>query len=55
MADNAFESDFIRKFNINSIPRFILIDPAGKIVAADAKRPSDPGLRAQLDGLLQSL
>ena len=53
MADKDFNSDFVKKFNINSIPRFILIDPAGKIVSGDAKRPSDPGLRKQLDSLLK--
>lgn len=53
MADKDFSSDFIKKFNINSIPRFILIDPAGKIVDGDAKRPSDPKLRAQFDQLLK--
>jgi thiol-disulfide isomerase/thioredoxin len=52
MADKDFSSDFIKKFNINSIPRFILIDPKGNIVDADAKRPSDPQLRKQLDTLL---
>ncbi|WP_256001930.1 TlpA family protein disulfide reductase [Pedobacter deserti] len=52
MADKDFSSDFIKKYNINSIPRFILIDPAGKIVAGDAYRPSDPLLRSQLDKLL---
>lgn len=52
MADKDFNSEFIKKFNINSIPRFILIDPKGNIVEADAKRPSDPALRKQLDALL---
>lgn len=54
MADQDFNSDFIKKFNINSIPRFILIDPKGNIVDADAKRPSDPKLRQQLDTLLSA-
>lgn len=53
MADKDFSSDFIKKFNINSIPRFILIDPAGKIVDGDAKRPSDKNLRVQFDQLLK--
>jgi thiol-disulfide isomerase/thioredoxin len=53
MADKDFSSDFIKKFNITSIPRFILIDPKGKIVSGDAKRPSDPELRKQLDILLK--
>lgn len=52
IADNAFDSDFIKKFNINAIPRFILIDPQGKIISTDAKRPSNPELRKQLSALL---
>lgn len=52
ITDNAFDADFIKKFNINSIPRFILIDPAGKIVSGNALRPSDPALKQQLDKLL---
>ena len=53
MADKDWSSDFIRAFDINSIPRFILIGPDGKVVDADAKRPSDPGLTTQLDELLK--
>ncbi|TKC65716.1 TlpA family protein disulfide reductase [Pedobacter hiemivivus] len=53
MADKDFSSDFVKKYNINSIPRFILIDPTGKIVSGDAKRPSDPALRKQFDSLLK--
>lgn len=34
-----------RDYKINGIPRFILIDPAGNIVAANAPRPSDPSLK----------
>ena len=44
MADNGFMSDFIRAYKINGIPRFILIDPEGNIVNADAPRPSNPQL-----------
>lgn len=53
MADKDFDSDFIKKFNVASIPRFILIDPEGKIVFANAARPSDPELRNHLDHLLK--
>lgn len=53
MADKDWNSDFIRSFNIMSIPRFILIGPDGKVIDADAKRPSDPALAAQLDQLLK--
>ena len=39
--DNSFQ----RAYEINSIPRFILIDPLGNIVDANAPRPSDPKLK----------
>lgn len=44
-ADKDFKSDFIQAYNINSIPRFILVDPEGNIVEANALRPSNPELR----------
>lgn len=47
-ADNAWESDFVKKYAIDGIPRFILIDTEGKIVSADAPRPSDAKLKELL-------
>jgi thiol-disulfide isomerase/thioredoxin len=44
LADNGFRSQFIQDYKINGIPRFILIDPDGNIVNADAPRPSNPKL-----------
>ena len=52
-ADKDWSSAFVTAYGINSIPRFILIGPDGKIVDGDAKRPSDPALQAQLDSLLK--
>jgi len=52
-ADNDWNSQFVKEYNINGIPRFILIDPQGKIVNANADRPSSPKLVAVLDGLLK--
>lgn len=52
-ADKNWESSFIAAFGINSIPRFILIDPNGIVIDADAKRPSNPALVEQLNGLLK--
>ena len=52
-ADKNWLSDFIKSFGINSIPRFILIDPNGKVVNADANRPSNFKLEEQLDALLK--
>jgi len=51
-ADKDWNSDFMKGYGVTSIPRFILIDPNGKIVKGDAARPSDPELRKELDALL---
>ncbi|MDO5979512.1 TlpA family protein disulfide reductase [Flavivirga spongiicola] len=51
IADNAFESSFINKYNISSIPRFILLDPSGNIIDNDAPDPSDPKLEALFKSL----
>ena len=40
-ADKAFKSEFIVNYFINSIPRFILIDPKGYIINPDAPKPSN--------------
>jgi thiol-disulfide isomerase/thioredoxin len=39
------DKEFPKAYRISSIPRFILIDPDGNIVDADAPRPSEPKLR----------
>ncbi|WP_046758004.1 TlpA family protein disulfide reductase [Kordia jejudonensis] len=51
IADNAWKSKFVTDYAIDGIPRFILIDPNGNIVNADAPRPSDPKLVALFDEL----
>ncbi|MCD8451006.1 TlpA family protein disulfide reductase [Tenacibaculum dicentrarchi] len=43
-ADNSWGSKFITGYVINSIPRFILIDPQGNIVNSNAPKPSSPKL-----------
>ena len=50
-ADKDWQSDFVQGYKINGIPRFILIDPAGNIVSADAPRPSSEGLIALFNEL----
>jgi len=47
-ADKAFKSKFAVEYAVNSIPRFILLDPNGNIVSADAPRPSSPELKTLL-------
>ena len=51
-ADKDWNSDFMKSYGVTSIPRFILIDPNGKIVKSDAARPSDSKLKEELDKLL---
>lgn len=36
------DNDFLRKYRAQSIPRFIFLDPTGRIVNPDMTRPSDP-------------
>jgi len=43
-SDKAWESDFVTGYKIRGIPRFVLIDPDGNVVNADAPRPSSPKL-----------
>jgi len=50
-ADDDWNSDFVKEYLILGIPRFILIDPNGKIVNSNAPRPSD----SRLEDLFKSL
>lgn len=44
LADKDWQSDFMRAYKVNSIPRFILIDPDGNIVTPVAPNPSSESL-----------
>lgn len=50
-ADKDWKSKFVEDYGIKGIPRFILVDPEGNIVSADAPRPSDPKLLLLLESL----
>ena len=52
IADKAFESQFITDYGITQIPTFIIIGKDGKIINADAPRPSDPSIESVLRELL---
>jgi thiol-disulfide isomerase/thioredoxin len=52
-ADKNWNSDFMKSYNVTSIPRFILLDPSGNILSADAERPSNPNLQTKLDQFLK--
>ena len=47
------DSDFVKFYDIGAIPRFILLDPSGRIVSGDQMRPSNPDLRDFLDELMK--
>lgn len=51
-ADNSFDSEFIQNYMIVAIPRFILIDPEGTIISANAARPSSDKIRTQFNEIL---
>lgn len=51
MADNDWNSKFVTDYAIEGIPRFILIDPEGNIVTADAPRPSNQELQTMFESL----
>lgn len=46
---NFDKSPYVKLYNINSIPRYILIGKNGKIINDDAPRPSDPKLAELID------
>lgn len=48
-AEADWKSKFATDYAIEGIPRFIIIDPQGNIVSADAPRPSDPKLTEMFD------
>jgi thiol-disulfide isomerase/thioredoxin len=45
-ADNLWDSKFVTDYFVKGIPKFILLDPQGNIVTANAPRPSDSKLVA---------
>jgi len=45
-------ADIIRMFQVNEIPRYLLVSRNGDFVDVDAKRPSDPDLQHDLEKLI---
>lgn len=52
LANSGWNAQLCRDYRISAIPRFLLIDPEGAIVDADAPPPSSPELRQWLARLL---
>lgn len=53
LADKDWNSEFVTSYGITGIPRFILLDPNGNVVDADAVRPSSGELSNKLNDLLK--
>lgn len=51
-ASDNVKQEIFNQFNLQYIPRYVLIDKNGKVVDANAKRPSDPSITAEIDKLL---
>jgi thiol-disulfide isomerase/thioredoxin len=51
-SNKSWEDNFMKTYGVKGIPRFILIDPTGKIINPDAPRPSEPDLELLLDSLI---
>lgn len=49
MAEGDWKSDVTQGYNIQGIPRFLLIDAEGKIVSANAPRPSSAETKALIE------
>ncbi len=52
-AGDAWDSEFIKSYKINGIPRFILLDKKGNIISADAPRPSSSKIKSLLNEWLK--
>ncbi len=50
---NGFRSEVAQAYQIKSIPRFLLFDKEGQLVAANAPRPSSPILAKMIEDLLK--
>ncbi len=46
------KQEIVERFNLQYIPRYVLINKEGKVADANAKRPSDPMVSGDIDKLL---
>jgi thiol-disulfide isomerase/thioredoxin len=50
---NSFQSALAKRYQVKAIPRYLLFDRKGNLVSANARRPSNKLLRAELERLMQ--
>ena len=51
-ANSTVHQELNEQFNVRSIPRYVLIDKKGKVVSANATRPSNPAVVDEIKKLL---
>jgi thiol-disulfide isomerase/thioredoxin len=53
-AESQGANEQLQPYNINSVPRYVLLDRQGKIISGNAPRPSNATLREMIDKALSS-
>lgn len=51
-ASNKVKQEIVERFNLQYIPRYVLINKDGKVADENAKRPSDPAVKSDINKLL---
>jgi thioredoxin-related protein len=51
-ANSTVHQELNEQFDVRSIPRYVLIDKKGKVVSANATRPSSPAVADEIKKLL---
>jgi thiol-disulfide isomerase/thioredoxin len=51
---NADKASFCKKYDVNEIPRYMLVDPNGKVINDNTPLPSNPELVVLIDSFLRS-
>lgn len=51
-ASPSVKQEIVQQFNLQYIPRYVLINKEGKVADDNAKRPSDPMVKSDIDKLL---
>lgn len=51
-ASQKVKQEIVEQFNLQYIPRYVLINKEGKVADANAKRPSDPLVKSDINKLL---
>lgn len=51
-ASDKVKQEIVKQFNLQYIPRYVLINKEGKVADENAKRPSDPMIKSDINKLL---